>query len=344
MGKPQVIFLMGVCAILLCLAVGVRAVDVDYPPPDQAEQAWSSVAIGVGDIEAALALWVDTLGFEVVASRAGADADLGRLWGIAPVNIARQVLLRSDTSGAGMLHLVEYVTPGPSVRGGAQVYDLLPKNLDVYVDDLPQRFEQLKAAGYTFRTETYSDVTAPNGTRFREIHLPSHDDINVVLLEVLDVPRLFNERGYAGVGPLIYIVADAKAEKRFLGEVLGLDMVSDNLLAGPVIVRMIGLPSGAGLDVSIFGRSIVDLAGLEVIEYQGLEGANRYSLAVPGATGVLHVNYVVPDASDLLARLRAAGVDVEERGSGSVLSGSGQFHRFVTPGGLSIWVCEADNK
>jgi len=52
----------------------------------------------------------------------------------------------------------------------------------------------------------------------------------------------------------------------------------------------------------------------------------------------------VPDASDLLARLRAAGVDVEERGSGSVLSGSGQFHRFVTPGGLSIWVCEADNK
>ena len=61
----------------------------------------------------------------------------------------------------------------------------LPKNLDIYVTDMPQRIDALKAAGRTFRNENFSEVTAPNGITFREIHMPGHDLINIVLLEIL---------------------------------------------------------------------------------------------------------------------------------------------------------------
>ena len=139
---------------------------------------------------------------------------------------------------------------------------------------------------------------------------------------------------------MIFIVADAPREKRFFDEVLGFDKLSDNLLTGPEIERMVGLPPGAGLDVSIWGRDDVDLGGLEIIEYQGVDGEDRYSRAVPGATGVLHVTAVLPDVGPLLGRLKAAGVAVDKRGNTDTLVGTGETFRFATPAGLTLEVIQ----
>ena len=46
---------------------------------------------------------------------------------------------------------------------GAEVFELLPKNLDIFANDLPERVTTLGTAGATFRTDTYSDVTTPRG-------------------------------------------------------------------------------------------------------------------------------------------------------------------------------------
>ena len=76
----------------------------------------------------------------------------------------------------------------PSVRSGAAVFDACPKNIDIYVTDIGQRVDALKALGYNFRSATHSEVTADDGTRFREMHIGIHDDINLVLLELPDQP------------------------------------------------------------------------------------------------------------------------------------------------------------
>lgn len=300
------------------------------------EQGFSSVAVGVASLNDALTLWVDAFGFEVVQLREGPDTELSRLWKLEGDAIARQALLQSDNSGIGRLHLVEYRTPGPAVRAGAEVFDLLPKNLDVYVDDLPRRAEELRAAGYRFRSESHSEVTAPDGTVFRELHMPAHDDINVVLLEVVGQSYPFTDRGYAGIGPLIYISPDASADKQFLREVLRLRQKSDNLLKGPEVERMVGLPPGSGLDVSIWGGSDDELGGLEIVDYQGVEGSDRYPLARPGARGVLHVTFDVNDASGLLERARQAGASVEQTGTAEIITGRGRVYTVTAPAGLRI--------
>ena len=300
------------------------------PTRSDALQGFRSVSVGVASVDSALELWVDTMGFEVVAERSGSDGELARLWEIDADLISRQVLLRSRDNEYGLLHLVQYAQQTPSVRSGAAVFDLVPKNLDVYTRNLPAIFDAMRADGYLFRNERYSEVTAPDGTLFREIHLPSHDDINVVLLEVPGKALPFTDAGFAGLGPLIYIVPDADAEKRFLRDVLQFDKLNDNILDGPEIERMVGLPPGAGLDVSIWGRAAVSFGGLEPIEYQGVQGDNRYPRAVPGARGVLHVSYVIDDAQPLLARLTAHGVEFDDRGSGDTLIADG------TPVAISI--------
>ena len=48
---------------------------------------------------------------------------------------------------------------------------------------------QLTKQGVVFRNEHYSEAVSPDGVHFREIHLAGHDDINIVLLQVIGVIR-----------------------------------------------------------------------------------------------------------------------------------------------------------
>ncbi len=330
-------------AYLICLAglAGMpssSAAAEGHGPVD----SWTWVTVGVADLDEALSLWTAALGFEVAGSHAGPDPGLERFWGLASGRIARQALLRTAGQEAGMLHLVEFREAGAPVRDGAEVFDLCPKNLDIYTDDLPRRMRELQAAGWVFRNSAYSEVTAPNGVRFREIHLPAHDGLNIVLLQLLDSSPAIPATGYAGVGPLIAIVADAAAEKAFHREVLGLELLSDNRLDGPEIERMIGLPPGAALDVSIWGRAGRPMGQVEVIEYQGTSGADRYPRAVPGARGILQITYRAAGLDPVRLRLEAAGVPYTDGMLEAALLGSARVLSFATPAGLRIDVMAAD--
>ena len=130
-------------------------------------QAWHLVTVGVADMAAAEALWQDTFGLEVVSERAPGDAALAQLLGVRPEAVGTQRLLGTPGQSAGRLHLVEFPEPDPPVREGANAFDLAPKNLDIYVDDLPARERALRAEGWAFHGERYGEVTAPDGTRFR---------------------------------------------------------------------------------------------------------------------------------------------------------------------------------
>ena len=133
-------------------------------------------------LEAALDFWVGRLGFECAARAEGDDPGLREHWGVSDRQIARQAMVRSAGAQNGGMHLVEWDVAAESVRAEAQVFDLCPKNLDIYVDDLPVRMAQLTEQGVVFRNEHYSEAVSPDGVHFREIHLAGHDDINLVLI------------------------------------------------------------------------------------------------------------------------------------------------------------------
>ncbi len=300
-------------------------------------QQWHTVSVGVESINEACTLWVDQFGFSIAEESAGPDEALARLWGIAPDVIKRQVVLSSGGSTHGRLHLVEFAHATDSVRRGANAFDHCPKNLDIYVDDMPKRVAALKKAGYTFRNDNYSEVTAPDGTRFREIHLPSHDDINVVLLEVIGKDLPFTEKGVHGIGPLICIVSDEQRERDFYA-LLGFELLSDNRLDGPEIEHMIGLPRGAALTVSIWGMSASPLGEMEIIRYAGTDGNDLFSRARPPARGVLELHLDVVDLPALQQALKGAGYEAQQFQLEPCLPGQGHALRFSSPAGLTLTV------
>jgi catechol 2,3-dioxygenase-like lactoylglutathione lyase family enzyme len=245
-------------------------------------------------------------------------------------------MVRSAGAENGGMHLVEWDAAADSVRAEAQVFDLCPKNLDIYVDDLPARMAQLVDQGVVFRNEHYSEAVSPDGVHFREIHLAGHDDINIVLLQVIGSDTPIPPTGFSGVGPLVCIVREPTEEKRFYEQVVGLKLSHDNILAGPDIEQMIGLPAGCALEVSIWAEPGQPLGEVELVTYQGTDGADLYPRARPGARGVTHLNWQVDDIEAFAAHLIAHGV----RHSASTINGSLIQSRasliFHSPAGLRL--------
>jgi catechol 2,3-dioxygenase-like lactoylglutathione lyase family enzyme len=299
--------------------------------------AFSHATVGVADLDQALALWLDTFGFELRGRREGADPGLAALWGLEPGRIARQALVYTPGAQVGGLHLVEFRDPLPPVREGARPFDLLPKNLDLYTVDLPARQRELAAAGHEFRSD-WVEVPGPDDLRFREVHMAGHDGLNIVLLEVLGpgYATPLSPRGFAGIGPLVAICPDLAAEAVFWREQLGLETTLEFLLAGPQVERMVGLPPGAGLDLRVYGDPAEPLGRIELIEYQRARGEDRYPRALPPATGLLHATWRVPDLAPLRQRLAAAGVAVTGQGELSALFGSGPVLACRSPAGFRV--------
>lgn len=314
------------------------AEDKALPPP--ALGAFSYVTVGTTDLDNALQTWRDRFGMVVVAAREGSDPALAELWDLAPADISRQALLRTPGLQTGGLHLVEFATPGEPVREGAEVFDRLPKNLDVYAKDLPARYEELRAAGIEFRAP-WTEMPAPGGLVFREVQTSGHDVTNIVLLEILDTDYVHSPAGYAGIGPLILVAGDAETETAFYQDVLGLTMIMQDLLGGPEIERMVGLPEGAGIDFRVLGAEADPMGRIEVIEYQRTGGRDLFDRAVPPATGTLHAGWRVASLAPLRQRLDARGIDYREFGPLDTIHGTGPILVFRTPAGFRIEVQES---
>ncbi|MEM1260790.1 MAG: hypothetical protein AAGH76_00190 [Pseudomonadota bacterium] len=294
--------------------------------------AWRTVSIGIADFGPVQKLWLDQMGFELVAEKAGPDAALAELWSIAPDTIAHQWLVACPNVNAGQLHFVQFTESVAAVRDGAAAFDLCPKNLDIYVDDIAARVTECKTAGFSFRTDEHADVKAPDGTQFREIHLPSHDAINVVLLEVVGQSLPFTPAGFAGVGPIVVTVDDANAESAFF-EAMGFTPNAHNVLSGPVIEKMIGLPSGAILDITMMGDKNHPFGEMEIIQYGGTNGRNLYASTQAPARGILELHFHTDDPDALSKTL---GRPITVLNVTDTLLARGPAYRLRSPVGLTV--------
>jgi catechol 2,3-dioxygenase-like lactoylglutathione lyase family enzyme len=302
--------------------------------------AFAHATVGVANLEAALDFWVGHFGFEVAARREGADPDLAALWGIGAADISRQALVRTPGAAAGALHLVQFAHPGAPVRQDVQPFDHLPKNLDLYVRDMPARVEALRGRGVKFRSEPITSA-GPGDMIFSEVHLPGHDSTNVVLLEIIGegYDTCYNSAGFAGIGPLVTIVPDLAAEEAFYAGVLGMAITLELRLEGAAIESMLGLPAGAALLLKVYGDPAEPLGRLEVIEYQRTRGRNLFARARPPALGTLHVTYRVPDLRPLLERL-GSRVSVVDHGERCLVYGAGRVVSVRSPAGFRLEIIE----
>jgi hypothetical protein len=168
--------------------------------------------------------------------------------------------------------------------------------------------------------------------------MAAHDGLNLVFVEQPAHPEPVSDQGYGVAPQIVSITADNAAEAGFLQRLLGLAQVSHNTFGGPEVERTIGLPAGTKLDIRILGDPACDFGRLELVQYVGVRGEDRYPRARPPARGQLGVTYRVPDAAALLARAATEGLagSVRDLGTVDALYGRGRLLEAVTPAGLRL--------
>jgi hypothetical protein len=149
--------------------------------------------------------------------------------------------------------------------------------------------------------------------------------------------------GYGVAPQIVAISPDNLREKAFLEQVLGLEETSYHRFAGPEVERTIGLPAGAGLDIRIFGDPAYAYGRLEIVQYEGVMGADLYPRARPPARGLLSVTFFVPDVAAVLARAAAAASATTasfaapvDHGVRRTIFGEARIATLTSPAGLRI--------
>lgn len=301
--------------------------------------AFAYVVIGVGDMNQALDLWVERFGMEVVTRREGSDPELARAWGLAADGIVDQALLVTPGMREGGVHLVRFKYSGHVVREGAAPTDLLPKSVDVAVRDIHARHAELAAAGFRFRSAVGTLET--DGVRVYEVHMAAHDGLNIVFVEQPTRPEPVSSKGYGIAPQIVTISPDNTREADYLRRLLGLEQVSHHRFGGPAVEKTIGLPAGASLDVRILGDTARDFGRIELVQYEGVAGQNRYPLAKAPARGQLSVTYFVDDLAPWLSQALSSEVTDLGRVEGGVY-GAGRMVTLSTPAGLRIDLFERE--
>lgn len=291
--------------------------------------AYSFLNVGVSSLDEAEKLWRGVMGMEVADLGHWDISALEALWDLAPGAVRRSRLLCTPGAPAGLVHLVEFATEGPTIREDAKATDLCPKNLDVNVKDLPRRLEEIEQAGY----QRLSDpVEYPIGDlQVREVQVPVHDGVNLVLAEIMGEAFASTEKGYGGATSVVTTTTNIEREVEFLS-LLGLARLDHHLLEGPAVEQMVGLPAGAKLEMQLLGEAEHRYGRAELVCYHGVTGRDLYSRCGPPARGLFRAAIWVDDCASLLSRVHEAGYTASFRSlaareeflaAGSVISPDG---------------------
>ena len=111
-------------------------------------------------------------------------------------------------------------------------------------------------------------------------------------------------------------------------------------ITGPGIEEAAGLPKGTALDMRLCGSEDNLFGRMELIEYEGLLGENRFRRAVPPATGILRCGFIVESLDDVVTRASGMSIDVKHSGDVDAIFGNGAMALLNSPAGLQIEVLQ----
>lgn len=308
-------------------------------PADPLNIGW--VSIGVSDMAAAEALWVEQFGLKIIDRRTGPDTELADLWGLVPTQISQQLLLGTPGAATGLLHFVEFSEPGGAVREAAASTDLGPKNLDVNCAGMPLLAEGLLASGYSFRSAIAEYEF--DGIEVREVQMPVHDAVNVVLIEVLSAGFEVNytQKGFAGLTSFVVIVPDVQREVAFYQHLFGMQTILSHALSGKAIEDAADLPAGTVLDLHLLGDPDNLFGRMELIEYTGINGANLFPRCTAPAAGILNCGFKTNAIKEFQQQAVAAGFAVTEHPGNRLIFGSGELLSLSSPAGFRLYIQSA---
>jgi catechol 2,3-dioxygenase-like lactoylglutathione lyase family enzyme len=287
--------------------------------------AIESVTLGVRDLEAALALFRDRMGYQVELD-VRASVSLLSAWKLPVHEDVRLVSLSAEGHPWGRIRLAH----GPGTQGTAtrldhgpgatdRPTDVGPKALDIYTGPpIGQAVESLAASGCTARGKPERFEIGHNDTE--EVIVSGPDGVPLLLMvghSHLPGNRRFAPAAghFSEVATLSVIAADLDASRRFYEEALGyVHEATDVELRGEhrdAACRLFGVPEGTRVHMALY-RERRQASGKVVLVhfYDRTTGPLAHPMR-PGQLGISLISCRCNSLDALSTRLGRAGGQVE---------------------------------
>ena len=238
---------------------------------------------------------------------------------------ARAALLSEPGTPAGRVLLVEFSRPGYSVRRAGDRTTRGLWNLNFYVDDIDASTTGLRARGYDFWSEPVTYQVGVDAGTAREVVFEGPDGVAINLVQPMGGPELFTGRvraevarhgktrtGYTPVATTSHCVLNAAAALHFYRDVLGMQVVLDEILGKPETNRFLARPPDARTH-SIFVAGTHFFGKVALTEPQNFAVPERVLDAQAPNVGYLAQGFEVANLADAAQRLQDAGIEYESR-------------------------------
>ena len=298
------------CLLVSLLAPALQAAAERLP----VDGAWQEAVVSVRDLDAVAAFFEQVAGYETIG---GGTVDSGMLayYRLPAAASARYRLLRKPGTTAGYLRLLRFdnVRQQP-IRIGARAWDTGGFfSLMTRGRNLGLLYDEALAMGWHAESEPvqfdFGDI------KLRNVVLKGPDGINIAVYERI-TPPLANWPAFDRLTQpfnAMQMVRDADAAYAFYKEVLGFEVFwrGDYLDPAPA-TNNFGIPQNLVTEVPRRTAIMYPVPGetgrVEVMQFQGLDGRDVSSRAVPPNLGILSLRFPVGDLDARQRAIKAGGV------------------------------------
>jgi catechol 2,3-dioxygenase-like lactoylglutathione lyase family enzyme len=208
----------------------------------------AEVILVTADLERALGLYRDHLGFTVAAEDVVTEERMLRGWGVESGSCTVVSLVKTGAAG-GHLRLVHDQGRSP-VPGGRRMGTPGPFSIDFYVRDIGGLHDRLTAAGWTFRSPIQRYRLFGTDFEVEEALLEGPEGLLHAFVGYLPgqhrcILGADPESDVSEVVAAITLVDPFEDGLAVLRDVLGGEVYFDQVFSGGVIERMLDLPEGS---------------------------------------------------------------------------------------------------
>lgn len=277
--------------------------------------------VGVTDLDAALGLFRDAMALKVESQGALSTALLNA-WGLPAGTQARFAELSCKGYPIGRLRLLEY-TPAATQRvrvdhgGGDSGTDVGMKALDFYVaDPITDSVARIEALGYQFRSAPVKHQIAESISE--ECLFTGPDGVPILLMvghrHGVTSLRPGSPDGPFSEVPTISVVAgDLQATRRFYGEGLGLETVTDAETPDEyrdLVDDLTGVPKGTRIHFLMYVEPGESSGKILLVHFFEQTGKRLEGRAGPGKLGFSLLTHDCNDLEGLHSRLTDLGARI----------------------------------
>lgn len=279
--------------------------------------------VGVSDLDKALALFRDGMALKVEAQGSLSESLLAA-WGLPANTQARYAELSCKGYPIGRLRLVQY-TPEATQRvrldhggsGGDVGTDVGPKALDFYVaDPITDSVQRIESLGYKFRSPPVKHQIADSISE--ECLFSGPDGVPILIMvghrHAASSLRAGSPDGPFSEIPTISVVAgDLAATRRFYGEGLGLETVTDAETPDEyrdLVDDLTGVPQGTRIHFLMYVEPDEPSGKILLVHFFDQTGKRLEQRAGPGKLGFSLLTHDCDDLDALQQRLEGIGARI----------------------------------